>query len=109
MREALPIRAMVVEGFNPFRRLVCSKLKEKPELQAICEVSDGLEAVRSCKAEGLKPDLILLAIDLPTLNGIEAARRICELLPESKIIFSTLHTSPEFVQEGMAGCIGLRL
>jgi hypothetical protein len=37
---------MVVEGFNPFRRLVCSNLKEKPELQAICEVSDGLEAVR---------------------------------------------------------------
>ena len=99
MREAFPIRVMVVEGFKPFRRFVCSKLKEKPELQVICEVSDGLEAVH--KAEELKPDLILLDIGLSTLNGIEAARRILALVPESKIIFSTVYTSPEFVQEGM--------
>jgi DNA-binding NarL/FixJ family response regulator len=90
---------MIVEGFKPFRRLVLAKLKEKPELQVICEVSDGMEAVR--KAVELRPDLILLAIGLPTLNGIEAARLIRELVPESKIIFSTVHTSPEFIQEGM--------
>ena len=62
-------------------------------------MSDGLEAVQ--KAEELKPDLILLDIGLPTLNGIEAARRILELAPESKIIFLTLQTSPAFVQEAM--------
>ena len=99
MREALPIRVMVVEDFQPFRRFVCSKLEQKPELRVICEVSDGLEAVQ--KAEELKPDLILLDIGLPTLNGIEAARRIRELAPESKIIFSTQETSPDIVQEAM--------
>jgi DNA-binding NarL/FixJ family response regulator len=78
---------MVVEGFKPFRRFVCSKLKEKTELQVICEVSDGLEAVH--KAKELKPDLILLDIGLSTLNGIEAARRILALVPESKIIMFT--------------------
>ena len=76
---------MIVEGFQPFRRFVCSRLEQKPELRVICEVSDGLEAVH--KAEELKPDLILLDIDLPTLNGIEAARRIRGVAPESKIIF----------------------
>ena len=74
VRLASSIRVMVVEDFHPFRRFVCSKLEQRPELQVICEVSDGLEAVQ--KAEELKPDLILLDIGLPTLNGIEAARRI---------------------------------
>jgi DNA-binding NarL/FixJ family response regulator len=90
---------MVVEDYQPFRQLVCSKLEEQPELQVICEVTDGLEAVQ--KAEALKPDLILLDIGLPTLDGIEAARRILEFVPESKIIFLTMQTSPAFVQEAM--------
>ena len=90
---------MVVEDFVFFRRFVCSTLEQKPELRVICEVSDGLEAVQM--AEELKPDLILLDIGLPTLNGIDAARRIRGLVPESKIIFSTQETSPEFVQEAM--------
>jgi DNA-binding NarL/FixJ family response regulator len=94
-----PIRVMVVEDFVFFRRFVCSTLEQKPELRVICEVSDGLEAVQM--AEELKPDLILLDIGLPNLNGIDAARRIRGLVPESKIIFSTQETSPEFVQEAM--------
>ncbi len=95
MRAASSIRVMVVEDFHSFRQHVCSKLEQRPELRVICEVSDGLEAVE--KAGELKPDLILLDIGLPTLNGIEAARRIRCLTPESKIIFVTQEASPEFV------------
>ena len=54
---ASSIRVMVVEDFQSFRRFVCSKLEQRPELRVVCEVSDGLEAVQ--KAEELKPDLIL--------------------------------------------------
>jgi DNA-binding NarL/FixJ family response regulator len=90
---------MVVEDFQPFRQLVCSKLQENSELQVICEVSDGLDAVQ--KAEELQPDLILLDIGLPTLNGIKAAHRILGFAPESKIIFLTQETSPDVVQEAM--------
>jgi DNA-binding NarL/FixJ family response regulator len=96
---ASSIRVMVVEDFQSFRRFVCSKLEQRPELRVVCEVSDGLEAVQ--KAEELKPDLILLDIGLPTLNGLEAARRIRGFAPESKIIFSTQETSAEIVQEAM--------
>ena len=90
---------MVVEDFHSFRRLVNSKLEQMPELRVICEVSDGQEAVH--RARELRPDLILLDIGLPTLNGIEAARRILALVPESKIIFLSQETSAEFVQEAM--------
>jgi DNA-binding NarL/FixJ family response regulator len=96
---ASSIRVMVAEDFQPFRQFVCSKLEQRPELRVACEVCDGLEAVQ--KAEELEPDLILLDIGLPTLNGLEAARRILELSPGSKIIFSSQETAADIVQEAM--------
>jgi DNA-binding NarL/FixJ family response regulator len=93
------LRVLVVEDFSPFRRIICSTLEKRPELQVICEASDGLEAVQS--AQDLKPDLILLDIGLPGLNGIEAARRIREVSPESKIIFLSQESSPDVVQEAL--------
>src|SRR5580693_6885741 len=78
------IRVLVVEDYEPFRRLVCSTLGKNAELRIVGEASDGLEAVH--KAEELQPDLILLDIGLPSLNGIEAARRIRKLSPMSRIL-----------------------
>jgi DNA-binding NarL/FixJ family response regulator len=69
-------------------------------LQIIAEVSDGLEAVQ--QAQELKPDLILLDIGLPTLNGIEAARKIRKLAPESKIIFVTQESFADVLQEALS-------
>jgi len=74
-------------------------LSKAPELQVICEVSDGLEAVR--KAEELQPDLILLDIGLPGLNGIEAARRIRKLSPRSKILFLSQESSADVTKEAL--------
>ena len=62
-------------------------------------MSDGLEAVR--KAKELSPDLILLDIGLPSLNGIEAARQIRKLAPESKIIFLTQESSEDVIEEAL--------
>jgi DNA-binding NarL/FixJ family response regulator len=67
------------------------------ELHVIGEVSDGVEAIR--KAEELRPDLILLDIGLPTLNGIEAARQIRRLVQECKIVFLSQESSADVVQE----------
>jgi CheY-like chemotaxis protein len=104
LRMAL-VRVLVVDDFEPFRRFICSTLKKKQDLHVICEVSDGLKAVQ--KAQELKPDLILLDIGLPTLNGIEAARQIRKLSPESKIIFVSNESSPGVVQEALnLGALG---
>jgi DNA-binding NarL/FixJ family response regulator len=93
------IRVLVVEDFAPFRQFIRSTLAQRPGLQVVCEVSDGLEAVQ--KAEELKPELILLDLGLPTLNGFEAARHIRKLAPESKIIFVTQEFSLDVVQAGL--------
>ena len=93
------VRVFVVDDFEAFRRLLCSILEKMPELQVTCQASDGLEAVQ--RAEELQPDLILLDIGLPTLNGIEAARQIRRFSPDSKIIFLTQEYSTDIVQEGL--------
>jgi DNA-binding NarL/FixJ family response regulator len=92
-------RVLVVEDFAPFWQFIRSTLAERQDVQVIGEVADGLEAVQ--KAELLYPDLVLLDIGLPTLNGIEAARQIRKLAPESKIIFVSQESSCEVVQEAL--------
>ena len=96
-RSASSVRVLVVEDYEPFRRFVCSTLGKRPQLQIVGEVSEGLEAVR--KAEELQPDLILLDVGLPTLNGIESARQIRKLSPESEILFVSQESSADVVQE----------
>jgi DNA-binding NarL/FixJ family response regulator len=93
------VRVLVVDDYEPFRRFLCSVLGKNPELQIVGEVSDGLDAVQ--KAEELKPDLILLDIGLPTLNGIEVARRIRTVAPQSKIIFVSQESCPDIIQTAL--------
>jgi CheY-like chemotaxis protein len=103
--EKPKVRVLVVDDYEPFRRFTCSTLGKKPELQIVAEVSDGLEAVH--KSEELQPDLILLDVGLPTLNGIEAARRIRKLSPNSKILFLSQESATDAAQEAFAlGALG---
>jgi DNA-binding NarL/FixJ family response regulator len=93
-------RILSVDDFEPYRLFIVSLLHERSDLKVICGVSNGLEAVQ--KAQELKPDLILMDIGLPGLNGIEAARRILTLVPGSKIIFLTQESSPEVIDEAIS-------
>jgi len=99
------VRVLVVEDHEPFRRFLRSTLGKRPGLQLVGEASDGLEAVQ--KAEKLQPDLIVLDIGLPTFNGIEAARRIRKIAPQTKILFVSQESSAEVVQEALSlGALG---
>ena len=79
------VRIILVDDFEPWRRFVASLLRENPDWEIICEASDGLEAVQN--ATEFQPDLILLDLGLPKLNGIEAATSIRKDAPGSKILF----------------------
>jgi DNA-binding NarL/FixJ family response regulator len=91
---------LVVEDHDPFRRFVISTLNKQANLSVIGEVQDGIQAVH--QAERLQPDLILLDIGLPGLNGIDAARRIVRLAPSARIIFLTQESSPDVVREALS-------
>ncbi len=100
-----PVRVLLVDDYAPFRRFVCSALEKTPDLQVIAQASDGLEAVR--KGEQLQPDLIILDIGLPTLTGIEVARRLRKLSPGSKILVLTQESSADIAQEVLSlGVLG---
>ena len=94
------IRVLVVDDNEPFRRSICSQLESRPDLHVVGEASDGLEAVE--KAEVLKPDLILLDIGLPGLNGIEAAQRISRLIPTATILFVSQISDADVVQKALS-------
>jgi len=99
------VRIFIVDDCQAWRSAVCSMLQEQLDSVLVCEGSDGLEAVR--KSEELQPDLILLDIGLPTLDGLEAARRIRKVSPQSRILFLTSHNSPELLKEALdIGALG---
>jgi len=93
------VRILVVDDFEPWRRWVSSTLAKHPQFEIVCEVSNGLEAVE--RARELRPDLILMDLGLPKLNGIEAARRILKRAPQSKILFLSENRSRDIVKEAL--------
>jgi DNA-binding NarL/FixJ family response regulator len=90
------IRILLVDDFKDWLRQVRLLLQSRPECQVIAEASDGPEAVQ--KAQDLKPDMILLDVGLPQLNGIEAARQIRQLSPSSKIVFLSQNNNLDTVR-----------
>ena len=93
------VRLLLVEDYEPWRRSIRSMLQNVSGVQVIGEVPDGLTAVRQSRV--LQPDLILLDIGLPMLNGIEAARRIRQVSPASKILFVSENRSGAIAEEAL--------
>jgi len=90
---------LVVDDFEPWRSKIREILKARPEWTIVSEACDGPEAVQ--KATELQPDIILLDLGLPTLNGIEAAKIIQQRCPESRIIFLTLVEDRDIMGEAL--------
>jgi DNA-binding NarL/FixJ family response regulator len=93
-------KILLAEDFEPCRCLIASLLDKNPAFRIRCEASDGLEAV--AKAQELGPDVVLMDIGLPKLNGLAAARRILDLIPSTKIIFLTQETDVDMVKEAFS-------
>jgi len=99
---------LIVEDSEEYRDFLLLTLKEKTQCQVIAQASDGLEAIQ--KAEEFQPDLILLDLGLPKLNGMDAARRIRKTAPNSRILFVSQDQSTEIVQAALqVGAVGYLL
>jgi two-component system NarL family response regulator len=93
------VRVLVVEDNAFVRRGICSLLAGDSALDVVCETADGHEAI--AKAEELLPDVVLLDIRLHGISGIEAARQIRLVAPESRIIFLSQFDSIQIAREAM--------
>jgi len=99
------ISVLIVDASDPWRRSVSDLLEQAGDVYTTSFASDGPEAVR--KAVELRPDVIVMDVDLPTLNGTQAARYIRRMFPESKIVFLSSLSAPEVVRSALrAGGVG---
>ena len=90
---------LLVEDHASFRRLISTELQRREECQVI-EAADGLEAIE--KAEQLQPDLILLDINLPKMNGFEVAKLVRRLAPAARVLFLSQESSPDLVRKALS-------
>ena len=99
------IRVLLVDDFAGVRECIRSMLGNHSDFEVVGEAADGLEAIHM--AEKLQPDLIVLDLAMPRLNGLEAARRIRRLSPGSKIVMVSQECSAAAVQEAVrSGVMG---
>ena len=94
----MPVRVLLADDHAVVREGL-RVLLEREGFQVIAEASDGREAIRLCEAQ--PPEIAVLDIGMPLLNGIDAAREITKTNPQIKVILLTMHTEDHLVLEGL--------
>lgn len=104
----MPFRILVADDHEVVRRGLCALLQAQPDWEVCGEAGDGREALE--KTQKLKPDVVILDIGMPSLNGLEATRQILKINPQTRILILTLHDSDQVVREVLnAGARGFLL
>ena len=102
------IRALLADDHTLVRAGIRGLLQGLPGVEVVGEAEDGHEALRL--AEALRPDVVLLDIGMPGLNGLEVAGRLATLDPSIRVLILSMHTSEEYVLRALrAGCAGYLL
>jgi DNA-binding NarL/FixJ family response regulator len=101
----MPIRILIADDHAMMRDGLTRLLEDDPAFRVIGHASDGVEAVEL--ALSMRPDIVLMDITMPRLNGIDATQRIVKALPGTHVIILSMHVSGEYVQRAMhAGASG---
>lgn len=104
----MAFRILVADDHEVVRRGLCALLQGQPDWEVCGEAGDGREALD--KTQKLKPDVVILDIGMPSLNGLEATRQILKTMPHTKVLILTLHDSDQVVREVLnAGARGFLL
>ncbi|MBW1709366.1 MAG: response regulator transcription factor [Deltaproteobacteria bacterium] len=104
----MSIRIVIADDHGLFREGLKSLLQEDPDLVIVGEAGDGRSAVKLCRK--LAPNIIIMDVSMPELNGVEATRQIVTENPETKVIAVSMHSSKRFVLDMLqAGASGYLL
>jgi len=104
----MPLRILLADDHEIVRKGLCALLRAQPDWDVCGEASNGREAVE--KAQQLQPEVVILDVGMPSLNGLEATRQILKANPQIKVLILTLHDSDQVVQEVLnAGARGFLL
>jgi DNA-binding NarL/FixJ family response regulator len=95
--QRMPVRILVADDHPVVRHGLRTLLGRNPGWEIVDEAEDGVEAVE--KANRLKPDVVVLDLSMPRMNGLEACRQIRKNVPESEILIVTQHNSPQMMRE----------
>ncbi|HXB54640.1 MAG TPA: response regulator transcription factor [Vicinamibacteria bacterium] len=103
-----PIRVLLADDHTLVRAGIQGLLQGLPGVEVVGEAGDGQEALRL--AEALRPDVVLMDVGMPGLNGLEVAGRLATLDASIRVIILSMHTSEEYVLRALrAGCAGYLL
>ncbi|MBI4263482.1 MAG: response regulator transcription factor [Acidobacteria bacterium] len=103
-----PLRILLADDHTVVRQGLRKILEESPEWEVVAEAGDGREAVR--KAEELKPDVAIIDVAMPLLNGIEATRQIVKRSPATRVLVLSMHSDEAYVNQILkAGATGYLL
>ena len=98
--QALILRVLVVDDSEIVRRGICLILQTQADIKIVCEAADGADAVRKVREH--RPDVVLLDITMPVMNGFEAARHIKHEFPATLIVVVSQSDSAPFAREAIA-------
>ena len=98
--QALILRMLVVDDSDIIRRLICQILQTQPDIEVVCEASDGEDAIRKVRVH--RPDVVLMDITMPVMNGFDTTRRIKHEFPLTLVLVVSQYDSAPFMREAIA-------
>ncbi len=93
------LRVMIADDHTLVREGIRSLLSKLAEVEVIGEAKDGIDAVRFCKQHA--PDVVLMDIAMPELNGLDATTRIADASPSTRVLFLSMHANEEYMQQAL--------
>lgn len=101
----MTIRILITDDHQLFRDGIANLLAASPQIEIVAQAENGHEAIE--KAKRLKPDILIMDLSLPVINGVDATRILHKELPETKVLILSMHAEKNYIKEALeAGAFG---